>query len=76
MPEFPTARTDSRSRGKKLSRVGKRVPEMYVVFRFGPQLAILGPTNVIARLKPKKFLCVFDLQHNCPQQISIAFLFA
>ena len=35
-------RTDSGSRGKKLSRVGKRVPDMHVAFCFGKKLAILG----------------------------------
>lgn len=31
-------RTDSGSRGKKLSRVGKVVPDIYVTFRFGAKL--------------------------------------
>ena len=30
----PPVRTDSGSRGKKLNRVGKGVPDMYVAFRF------------------------------------------
>ena len=30
---------------KKLSRVGKGVPDIYVVFRFGAKLTILGATD-------------------------------
>ena len=36
--ESPTKQTLSRSRGKKLSRVGKRVPDMYDAFRFWRKL--------------------------------------
>ena len=30
-----TVHTNSGSRGKKLSKMGKRVPDMYIVFPFG-----------------------------------------
>ena len=36
---------------KKLSRVGKGVPDMYVAFRFGAKLIILGATNGVAGVK-------------------------
>ena len=47
-----TVRTDSGSRGKKLSRIGKwAVPDMYVTFRFGAKITILGATNGFGRVK-------------------------
>ena len=39
------------SRGKKLSGVGKGVPDIYVAFRFGAKPTILWVTNGIARVK-------------------------
>ena len=40
-----TVRTDSGSRGKKLSRVGKWVPDMYVAFRFDAKWTIFNRGN-------------------------------
>ena len=40
-----TVRPDSGSRGKKLSRVGKWVPDMYVAFRFGAKWTIFNRGN-------------------------------
>ena len=42
---------DSGSREKKLIRVGKWVPDMYVAFRFGAKLTILEATNGFGRVK-------------------------
>ena len=36
---------------KKLSRVGKGVPKIYVAFRFGLKLTILGAANGVAGVK-------------------------
>ena len=33
---------------KKVSRVGKGVPDIYVAFRFGLKLTFLGTTNEVA----------------------------
>ena len=33
---------------KKLSRVGKGIPDMYIVFRFGAKIAIFRATNGVA----------------------------
>ena len=41
-----TVRTDSGSRSQKLSKVGKRVPDMYVAFRFGAKFTIWTSKNV------------------------------
>ena len=41
-----TVRTDSESRGKKLSRAGKGVPDTYVVFRFGSKLIFRGNQRI------------------------------
>ena len=46
----PSARTDSCSRGKKLSREWNRVLDMYVAFHFGAKLTHLGGTNGVARV--------------------------
>ena len=54
-----TVRTDSGSRSKKLSRVGKWVPDMYITFRFGAKLTILEATNGFGRVKIRiKVSCV------------------
>ena len=42
--------TDSESRGKNLSGVGKGVTDMYVPFRSGSKLAMLRATNGVARV--------------------------
>ena len=40
-----TDRTDSQKRGKKLSRVGMKVPDMYAAFRIGTKLTVLRATK-------------------------------
>ena len=47
----PHVRRDSGSRDKKLSRVGKGVPDKYVAFRLGTKKALLGATNAVAQVK-------------------------
>ena len=48
----PNARTDSESRGKKkLYRVAKGIPDVYLAFSFGAKLTILVATNGVARVK-------------------------
>ena len=53
-------RTDSGSRGKKLSRVGKGFPDMYVAFCFGKKLAILGGNqhSCSSKFLDWSFLCL------------------
>lgn len=46
-----TISTDAEGRGKKLSRVGKGMLNVYLVFCFGTKVAIFGATSVVARVK-------------------------
>ena len=46
-----TIRTDVEGSGKKLSRVGRGMLDVYLAFHFGAKLTILGATNVFARTK-------------------------
>ena len=48
---YESIRTDSGSRGKKLSKVGKGVPTYTLRLVFGAKLTILWATNGIARVK-------------------------
>ena len=51
MSAYASARTDSGSGGKKLSKVRKLVPDTYVSFCFGAKLAILVATNAVAQVR-------------------------
>ena len=44
---------------KRLSGEGKRVLDIYVAFRFGEKLTILGATNGVARVKSRLKFLVF-----------------
>ena len=46
-----TISTDAEGRGKKLSRVGKGILNVYLVFCFGVKVTIFGATSVVARIK-------------------------
>ena len=39
--------------GKNLSGVGKEIPDVYLPFRFGGNLTILGATNGVGRVKKR-----------------------
>ena len=43
--------TDAEGRGKKLSRVGKEMLNVYLAFCFGVKVTIFGATIVVARMK-------------------------
>ena len=44
---------------KRFSGEGKRVLDIYVAFRFGEKLTILGATNGVARVKSRLKFLVF-----------------
>ena len=47
----PTGLADSEGRGKKLSIVGKVIPDVYLAFRFEKKLTILVAINGVALVK-------------------------
>ena len=47
----PSVRTTLGVWGKKLSRIWRGVPDVYVAFRFGAKLTILGATIGIVQVK-------------------------
>ena len=69
-------------RGKKLNRVGKGVPDIYVVFRFGAKLTILGATNfrvprsfnlkVSAGVSPQRQYGEYSLKINKVKKMKMA----